>query len=230
MTETFNRDVRADSEAAFTDRDGDRILTWRWPWLYRVLFRLSPTSQRVRAKEIDAVLARIDAVSRPGQSVIEVGCGPGTYTRHLAPRFAHVTALDPAHGMIDHMTRRMAREGHRNVIGAHGWLPDGLSADAAADGVVVVGVLDFADDLVEWLSALRACVTPGGWLVFTVPSARTVSRMAGATEGLLAGRVHTREVSEVHGAAADAGLRDIQLSVVEDRGRAIPLVGSAVAS
>jgi hypothetical protein len=54
--------------------------------------------------------------------------------------------------------------------------------------------------------------------------------MAGAMEGLLAGRAHTREVSEVYGAAADAGLRDIQLSVVEDRGRAITLVGSAVAS
>ena len=90
MTETLNRDVRADSEAAFTERDGDRILTWRWPWLYRVLFRLSPTSQRVRAKEIDAVLARIDAVSRPGQSVIEVGCGHNKLTG-LANRrgFAH---------------------------------------------------------------------------------------------------------------------------------------------
>lgn len=209
--------------------DGDRILTWRWPWLYEALFRLSPTSRRVRAREIAAVLERIDAVSAPGQVVVEVGCGPGTYTRHLAPRFAHVAALDAAQGMIEYMTARMAREGHRNVVGAYGALPDDLRAGADADGVVAIGVLDFADDLALWLRALRGCVAPGGWLVFTVPTARTAPRMAGAVEGLLAGRVVTRGVDELHAAAAQAGLWDARVSAVEHRGRAYTLVGSAVA-
>lgn len=209
--------------------DGDRILTWRWPWLYEALFRLSPTSRQVRAREIAAVLERIDAVSAPGQVVVEVGCGPGTYTRHLAPRFADVTALDAAQGMIEYMSARMAREGHLNVVGAYGALPDDLRTGAYADGVVAIGVLDFADDLGLWLRALRGCVASGGWLVFTVPTARTAPRMAGAVEGVLTGRVVTRGIDEVHAASAEAGLRGTRVAVVDHHGRAYTLVGSAVA-
>ncbi|MDA3005662.1 MAG: class I SAM-dependent methyltransferase [Actinomycetota bacterium] len=183
----------------------------------------------MRAKEIDAVLKRIDTISREGQVVAEVGCGPGTYTRHLAARFSHVTALDAAHGMIDHMTTRMQREGHRNVVGAYGSVPDDLSAASGADGVVAIGVLDFADDLAAWMRSLRSCVVPGGWMVFTVPNARTAPRSAGAVEGLFSGRVVTREIDEVYDAAADAGLRRTQLAAVEHRGRNYTLVGSAIA-
>lgn len=216
-------------ESAARGLDGDRILSWRWPRLYEAFFHLAPTSRRVRAKEIDAVLRRIDTVSRAGQVVAEVGCGPGTYTRHLASRFAHVTALDAAQGMIDHMTMRMHREGHRNVVGAYGSVPDDLRAASGADGVVAVGVLDFADDLAAWIRSLRSCVVGGGWMVFTVPNARTAPRSAGAVEGLLAGRVVTRGIDEVYEAAAEAGLRRTRVAVVEHRGRAYTLVGSAVA-
>lgn len=208
--------------------DADRILTWRWPWLYEALFRLSPTSRRVRADEIDAVLARIDQMGHPGQAVLEVGCGPGTYTRHLAARFDRVTALDAVHGMIEYMTARMEREGHRNVVGAHGALPDDLRVGSDADGVVAIGVLDFADDLALWLRSLRACVVPGGWMVFTVPNARTVPRAAGAAEGILAGRVFTRTIDEVREALAAAGLVDARITMVEHRGVAYTMVGSAL--
>ncbi len=217
------------AEAAAAGLDGDRILSWRWPRLYEASFRLSPTSRRVRAKEIDAVLRNIDAVSRPGQVVVEVGCGPGTYTRHLASRFEHVTALDAAQGMIDHMAARMRREGHRNVVGAYGSVPGDLRAAGRADGLVAIGVLDFADDLAVWMRSLRSCVAPGGWIVFTVPNARTTPRSAGALEGVFTGRVVTRETAQVYEAAAGAGWQHTRLGAVEHRGRAYTLVGTAVA-
>lgn len=175
------------------------------------------------------MLRCIEIVSRPGQVVAEVGCGPGTYTRHLASRFSHVTALDPEQGMVDYMTTRMQREGHRNVVGAYGSVPDDLRAASGADGVVIVGVLDFAEDLTAWLRSLRSCVVPGGWVVFTVPFSRTAPRAAGAMEGLFAGRAFTRGMDEVHEAAAKAGLLGTQLAPVEHRGRVYTLVGSAVA-
>lgn len=216
-------------EVTARDLEGDRILSWRWPRLYEAFFRLSPTSRRVRAKEIEAVLHRIDTVSRPGQVVAEVGCGPGTYTRHLASRFDQVTALDAAQGMIEFMVRRMYREGHRNVVGAYGSVPGDLDAASGADGVVAVGVLDFADDLAAWMRSLRSCVVAGGWMVFTVPNARTAPRSARVVEGFLAGRVVTRGIDDVYAAAADAGLRRTRVAVVEDRGRDYTLVGSAMA-
>lgn len=230
MTGILQRDaIASDPAAGAPASDADRILTWRWPWLYEGLFCLSPASRRVRALEIDAVLARIDAVRGSAGTVIEVGCGPGTYTRHLAARFAHVTALDASRGMVDHTKARMRREGHRNVVGAYGRLPDDLRMAECADGVVAVGVLDFTSDLAGWLRAMRSCVLPGGWLVFTVPSARTAPRAAGAVEGLLAGRVFTRRIDEVHEAIAAAGLVDARIGMVEHRGRAYTMVGSAIA-
>jgi trans-aconitate methyltransferase len=216
-------------EATTTGVDGDRILSWRWPRLYEAFFRLAPTSRRVRAQEIDSVLARIDTVSGPGQVVAEVGCGPGTYTRHLASRFSHVTAVDAAHGMLAHMSARMADEGHANVVGAYGSVPDDLRAVAGVDGLVAVAVLDFADDLAEWLRALRACVVPGGWMVFTVPSTRTTPRSAAAVEGFLTGRVITRGIDQVHEAAAAAGLGRTRVTCVEYGGHTYTLVGTAVA-
>ena len=207
---------------------GSRILTWRWPWLYEALFRLSPTSQRVRASEIAEVLARIDEVGHPGQVVVEVGCGPGTYTRLLASRFAHVTALDAASEIVAYTIARTARDGHRNVAGAYGRLPNDLHAVSGADGVVAVGVLDFADDLVEWMRALRGYVAPGGWVVFTVPASHTAPRVAGIVEGFLSGRAFTRDANAVRAAVASAGLRCRRVAAVEHRGRCYTLVVSAV--
>lgn len=222
--------VVTETDASPTTRDAERILTWRWPWLYEALFRLSPTSRLLRAREIDAVLTRIDELRRPGEVVVEVGCGPGTYTRHLAARFDRVLAVDASRGMVDHTIARMQREGHVNVVGACGVLPDALGVPADADGVVAIGVLDFAEDLTRWLRALRGCATPDGWVVFTVPHARPTPRLAGIAEGVLAGRVFTRRMDQVQEAAADAGLRRVRIAVVEHRGRAFTLVGSAMAS
>jgi SAM-dependent methyltransferase len=206
-----------------------RVIPWRWPWLYEALFLVAPVSRRVRAKEIAGVMRRIDLVSHPSQRVAEVGCGPGTYTGRLASRFVEVTALDSAAGMVEHTTRRMRREGHRNVTGGFGSVPDALGAARGADGLVAVGLLDFADDLEAWLRALRACVVPGGWLVFTVPYARTVSPRSVAGEGILAGRVRTQHPDAVHRAAAAAGLDRVRISPVVHGGRTYTLVVSAVA-
>jgi len=43
--------------------------------------------------EFEALLALAGDLS--GQRVLEVGCGDGRITTHLAPHAAHVTAIDP---------------------------------------------------------------------------------------------------------------------------------------
>ena len=44
-------------------------------------------------REYEALLALAGDIS--GQRVLEVGCGNGRITTHLAPHAAHITAIDP---------------------------------------------------------------------------------------------------------------------------------------
>ena len=44
-------------------------------------------------REFEALLALAGDLS--GQRVLEVGCGNGRITTHLAPHAAHITAIDP---------------------------------------------------------------------------------------------------------------------------------------
>lgn len=44
-------------------------------------------------KEFEALLALAGDLT--GQRVLEVGCGSGRLTTHLAPHAAHITAIDP---------------------------------------------------------------------------------------------------------------------------------------
>jgi SAM-dependent methyltransferase len=49
--------------------------------------------------ELDALFGRLGADPRGG-TCIEVGCGPGRMTKHLAKRFDHVLALDVSPAML----------------------------------------------------------------------------------------------------------------------------------
>ena len=51
-------------------------------------------------RDTEAVEVSVDAMltARRPESVLEVACGTGLFTRRLAPRVAHVTAVDAAPG------------------------------------------------------------------------------------------------------------------------------------
>lgn len=55
----------------------------------------SPMSIRIdpEEREFEALLALAGELT--GQRVLEVGCGNGRITTHLAPNAAHITAIDP---------------------------------------------------------------------------------------------------------------------------------------
>ena len=54
---------------------------------------------------------------RPTDEVLDIGCGPGTYTIPLARRAQRVVGLDSASGMILELTRRASAQGLGNVSG-----------------------------------------------------------------------------------------------------------------
>jgi ubiquinone/menaquinone biosynthesis C-methylase UbiE len=106
-----------------------------------------------------------DRVFRPGDAVIDAGCGTGLDTLHLAARGVRVTAVDVSPGMIAELTRKLARP--PSGVETHvGDLNDVLSRLAPPyDGIVSsFGALNTVD-LPRFAAAASRLLRPGGRLV-----------------------------------------------------------------
>jgi precorrin-6B methylase 2 len=62
------------------------------------------------------IISEIDALPlSPHSRVLDIGAGPGTYAIPLAPRVSHVTAVEPASGMVSVLRERMDHEQLSNI-------------------------------------------------------------------------------------------------------------------
>lgn len=120
--------------------------------------------RRIR-KEVPRVLDRIGL--RPGEHVLEVGCGPGVYTVQAAPRLepdGQLLAVDLQQEMVDRASERIRNAGLDNVeihvADAH-HLP---LEDASVDRAFLVGVLPEIPDPQGALDELRRVLRPDGTL------------------------------------------------------------------
>lgn len=199
-------------------------LAWRHPSLYDLYFRLSPWAAGLRRRELVGVLSALDLLCGGDDHVLEVGCGPGTYTFPIAARCARVLAVDPSPAMMRRARRRSAVDGVANVEVRPGRLPDRLPR-GPFDGVVVAGVLDYMDDLQTALTGVAAGLRPGGWAVVTVPLALPSARTSRWR------RARRRRAEEIVNAAVAAGLVIRRLeSVGVDPWRRTLVVTATVAS
>jgi SAM-dependent methyltransferase len=108
----------------------------------------------------DALAAELGA-----RSVLDIGCGTGTFACLLARRGLEVTGVDPAAAML---AVARAKPGAERVRWLHGVAPDlpPLQVDLATMTANVAQV--FLDDgaWADTLAAARGALRPGGWLVF----------------------------------------------------------------
>jgi SAM-dependent methyltransferase len=98
-------------------------------------------------------------------SVLDVGCGTGTFACMLAGLGIHVTAVDPARASIDVAQTKPGSDAVDWLVGDATTLP-ALSVDAAFMTANVAQVF-LTDD--EWAATLRgisSALRPGGILVF----------------------------------------------------------------
>lgn len=107
---------------------------------------------------------------------LEIGCGPGTWTKVVAPRCAEVFALDISANMIEQAKRYVGDAGHVTFI--HG--------DAAQyqpreqiDGIFSFRVLEYVDGWRELLTRVAAQVPAGGQAVICTKTPFSVYRGTG---------------------------------------------------
>jgi len=103
---------------------------------------------------------------KPGMKVVELGCGPGTYTLDVAKAVLPdgvVYAVDIQEGMLNQLRKKMERQGIANILpvlaDAKGDIP---LEDSIADAAYAVAVIGEISDPVSALKQVRRLLKPGG--------------------------------------------------------------------
>jgi ubiquinone/menaquinone biosynthesis C-methylase UbiE len=115
---------------------------------------------------------------RPGDRVLDLGCGDGTFTAALSETGTHPTGADIAEGALER-----ARERHPGAdyvrIEPHGPWP---FPDAGFDAVWAGEVVEHVADTERWLNEVRRVLRPGGRLLLTTPSVAPLRRLRSAPD------------------------------------------------
>jgi ubiquinone/menaquinone biosynthesis C-methylase UbiE len=131
-----------------------RRIPYGWAWLLE-----NPWRRRYRNPQRLAEHCGL----RPGDTVLEVGCGSGLFTPALAERCAHLTALDIEPRYLAQTAARTTKRS--NVTLRQGDLAALPFAHGSVDAVVLISVLT---EVPRPVAALRECLRvlrPGGRLV-----------------------------------------------------------------
>ncbi|WP_437324180.1 class I SAM-dependent methyltransferase [Sorangium sp. So ce381] len=108
-----------------------------------------------------------------GLQVLDLGCGPGQLTLHLAGRGAHVTAVDLSPAAVENTLANAARMGFGDRVRGRA-LPahDIGSLGKRFDLVAGIFILHHLEPFEEFARVLRSVVKPGGRALFVENSAR----------------------------------------------------------
>lgn len=115
-----------------------------------------------------------------GDRVLEIGCGTGNFTVHLAQHCRHLTAVDLDADYVAIARSRLSQASHVEF----------LTGDATQmhwgdrfDTVILLDVLEHIEQDAEFLHRLRSLLTPGGRLILKVPAGQRLYSSLDANVG-----------------------------------------------
>jgi SAM-dependent methyltransferase len=113
--------------------------------------------------DLDAYLAMVEEFG--ARSILDVGCGTGTFACMLASKGIDVAAVDPDAASIDVAKAKPRADGVRWFVGDATTLPP-LEVDAAFMTANVAQVFVTDEEWMATLAAIHRALRPGGRLVF----------------------------------------------------------------
>ncbi|MDX1385817.1 MAG: class I SAM-dependent methyltransferase, partial [Thermoanaerobaculia bacterium] len=118
-----------------------------------------------RADEEDtaALLAKLDL--QPGQTVADLGCGSGYYSRRMATAVGPegtVFAVDIQPEMLRILRELAAREGISNIVPVQSQEDDPYLPEGEIDWILLVDVYHELQQPEPMLAAMREALAPGG--------------------------------------------------------------------
>ena len=113
---------------------------------------------------------------QPGSRVLDVGCGPGFFTREFAKRVGdagQVIAVDLQEGMLRILQEKLGPEGLMTRVRTHQCSPDTLALPPELDGTVDVAFAIFVvhevPDPRRLFREIASSLRPGGLFYYTEP-------------------------------------------------------------
>ncbi len=113
--------------------------------------------------DLDPYLSLVEELG--ARTVLDVGCGTGSFACLLAGRGVQVVGVDPAAASLDVARRKPGADQVRWLLGDAGTLPP-LQVDLATMTGNVAQVFLTDEEWTATLGAIRAALRPGGRLVF----------------------------------------------------------------
>jgi ubiquinone/menaquinone biosynthesis C-methylase UbiE len=142
-------------------RDIDGRLFDQWPEKYDRWFE-TPIGALVKKYENELLLDLLQP--RPGESILDVGCGTGVFTLNILASGARVTGLDVSIPMLKRAGHKTEGYPFRGVAGDMSFLPFG---DECFDKVVSMTALEFVADGREAVADLFRVTRKKGVVVVT---------------------------------------------------------------
>ncbi|MDO5034530.1 MAG: class I SAM-dependent methyltransferase [Actinomycetaceae bacterium] len=100
----------------------------------------------------------------PDMKVLEIGCGPGTVTKHIAGSCRELVATDFSNKMVEQARKRVAAENTEFLTASAYSLP---FPDASFDAVVASNMLHVVSDPEAVLAEAARVLRPGGALLLS---------------------------------------------------------------
>jgi SAM-dependent methyltransferase len=141
-------------------------------WLQNLVLRIvgiPHLGMRVRARAVVSALK-----NRPGEEVLDAGCGPGVTSLTLSQQGYKVTAIDTDPAKIE-ILRLLGLSLGRNLAAQIATVCDLPFRDASFDKVLCAEVLEHVEDDRRAVAELARVLRPGGVLVITVPSKHSIA-------------------------------------------------------
>ncbi|GAA1155957.1 methyltransferase domain-containing protein [Ornithinicoccus hortensis] len=126
-----------------------------------------------RDRPFHDLVARVGAGREEVEAVVDLGCGPGTLTASLLPRWPHarVVGVDSSAEMIGRARDLVRDRGTDRLSFLHQDLRDWIAgADSSAYDVIVTNAtLQWVPDHLDLLPDLVDLLRPGGWFAVQIP-------------------------------------------------------------
>jgi len=125
------------------------------------LWRERNTINEWKNRRHEAILALVKKLSLDGAKILDVGCGPGHYTKKLS-NFGKVTGLDLSEEAI-----KVAKSKYSRIQFIAGNLYDYPFPADAFDIVVAQEVFDHVEDQTAFLNRVERLLKPQGYLILS---------------------------------------------------------------
>jgi 2-polyprenyl-3-methyl-5-hydroxy-6-metoxy-1,4-benzoquinol methylase len=196
-----------------TRRTGDRIAidgAYQWNALRR-----GPAPQRFwHAAKLRCVDALLPASA--GDRVLDVGCGSGVVTAHLAGRGAHAIGIDANPQAVEFARQQFGGERASFQLGL---VDDAFSVEAPVDKAYCLEVIEHIHrpQALSMLGRIREALRPGGRLLLTTPNYRSLWPLIEwlmDRSGRFAEMSEVQHVAHYHGSVLEALCEEAGFEVV----------------